>query len=48
MSIELLDSGGDPASPEMLAADRLVAAAAQRATTMTKAFDVASTQRPGY
>lgn len=47
MSLELLEISGDVASPDMLAADRLVAAAAQRAATMTKALDVASTQRLG-
>ena len=42
MSLELLEANEDVASTEMLAADRMVAAAVQRATTMTKALDVAS------
>ena len=42
-SMELLD-GSDPASPELLVADRVVAAAARRATAMTKALDAAGQQ----
>ena len=42
MSLELMESSSDVASVELLAADRLVAAAAQKASIMTKAFDVAA------
>ena len=40
--MELLEGAADPASPELLAADRLVAAAAQRAAAMGKALRAAS------
>ena len=44
-TMEMLDVSSDPASPELLAADRVVAAAARRATTMTKALDAVGTQK---
>lgn len=40
-SLDLLGATADPAAPELLAADRLVAAAAKRATTMNRALDAA-------
>lgn len=40
-SIDLLAATSDPAAPELLAADRQVAAAAKRAATMNKALDAA-------
>ena len=40
-SLDLLGTGNDPAAPELLAADRLLAAAAKRATTMHKALEAA-------
>jgi hypothetical protein len=43
MSLELLESSEDVASAELLAADRMVAAAEQRSLAMLKALDVAST-----
>lgn len=42
MSMKLCEESEDPGSPELLAADRLVAAASQRAAAMSKALDVAS------
>lgn len=44
-SMEMLDSSGDPASPDLLAADRVVAAAARRASVMSKALDAAASQK---
>jgi hypothetical protein len=38
-SFDLLSQSVDPAAPELLAADRQVAAAAKRAATMNKALD---------
>lgn len=38
-SMDLLASSADPAAPELLAADRLLAAAAKRATTMHRALE---------
>lgn len=38
-SMDLLASQADPSAPELLAADRLLAAAAKRATTMNRALD---------
>ena len=43
MSLELLESSKDVASAELLAADRMVAAAEQRSLAMLKALDVAAT-----
>lgn len=40
-SLDLLTGTNDPATPELLAADRQVAAAARRAATMNKALDAA-------
>lgn len=40
-SMDLLGTTADPGAPELLAADRLVAAAAKRATTMNRALDSA-------
>lgn len=40
-SLDLLGNSSDPAAPELLAADRLLAAAAKRATTMHKALEAA-------
>lgn len=40
-SLDLMEECEDPASPELLAADRLVAAAAKRVTAMTQALNVA-------
>ncbi|KAL4458565.1 hypothetical protein ABPG75_013430 [Micractinium tetrahymenae] len=40
-SLDLLGATADPSAPELLAADRLVAAAAKRATTMNRALDAA-------
>ncbi|PRW59906.1 carbohydrate-binding module family 20 [Chlorella sorokiniana] len=40
-SLDLLGTSNDPAAPELLAADRLLAAAAKRATTMHKALEAA-------
>lgn len=45
MSFELLEGNDDAGSTELLAADRLVAAAARRAATMTKAREVAASPR---
>lgn len=42
MSLNLLESSGDVASAELLAADRMVAAAEQRSLAMLKALDVAA------
>jgi hypothetical protein len=42
MSLELLESSEDVASADLLAADRMVAAAEQRSRAMIKALDVAS------
>lgn len=42
-SFELISQGIDPADPDMLAADRKVAAAAQRAAAMKKAVDATAT-----
>lgn len=44
-SWELLDGAPDPADPDLLAADRLLAAASQRAAAMAKALDAAAAQR---
>jgi hypothetical protein len=44
-SMDLAERLDDPTSPEMLAADRLVAAAAQRATALTRALDAAVTMQ---
>lgn len=41
-SMALLEGSADPASPELLAADRVVAAAAQRAAAMGKALRAAA------
>lgn len=46
MSMDLMETSADPASPELLAADRMVAAAAQRAAAMTKALDVMGSPQP--
>ena len=43
MSMNLVESSADAASAEVLAADRVVAAAAQRASAMTKALDMMAT-----
>lgn len=40
-SLDLMEESEDPASPELLAADRLVAAAAKRVAAMTQALNVA-------
>jgi hypothetical protein len=45
MSADLQGSLDDPASPELLAADRVVAAAAQRAAVMVKALDAAASSK---
>ncbi len=44
MSLELLESTEDVASAELLAADRMVAAAEQRSLAMLKALDVTASQ----
>lgn len=42
MSLDLMRHASDPACVELLAADRMVAAASHRAMTMSKALDAAS------
>ena len=39
-SLDLLGSAADPAAPEVLAADRVIAANARRALTLMKALQV--------
>ena len=41
-SLDLLSSAADPAAPEVLAADRVIAANARRALTLMKALQVPS------
>lgn len=45
MSLNLMETSADAASPELIAADRVVAAAAQRAAAMAKALGVLSSPK---
>lgn len=42
MSVDLMDRTEDAASPELLAADRMVAAAQRRATALGRALDASA------
>ena len=44
-SLQMIEEGADPADPDLLAADRQVAAAAQRAAALSRALEAAASPK---